>query len=141
MSRDILTIQDLDADSLDHILDLSALSEVGRPLAGQGVAMVFEKPSARTRNSTEMAVVQLGGHPIYIQKEEVGIGTRESAEDVARTLACYHALIAARVMDHAHLERMASAVDVPILNLLSDRHHPLQALADLLTVKQLVGRL
>ena len=141
MSRNILTIEDLDADSLDHILDLSALSEVGRPLAGQGVAMVFEKPSARTRNSTEMAVVQLGGHPIYIQKEEVGIGTRESAEDVARTLACYHALIAARVMDHGHLERMASAVDVPILNLLSDRHHPLQALADLLTVKQLVGRL
>ena len=141
MSRDIRTIEDLDADALDHILDLSALSEVGRPLAGQGVAMVFEKPSARTRNSTEMAVVQLGGHPIYIQKEEVGIGTRESAEDVARTLACYHALIAARVMDHNHLERMASAVDVPVLNLLSDSHHPLQALADLLTVKQLLGRL
>jgi ornithine carbamoyltransferase len=85
--------------------------------------------------------VQLGGHPVYIQKEEVGLGIRESAEDVARTLACYHALIAARVMDHSHLEHMAAAVDTPVLNMLSDRDHPLQALADLLTVKQLLGRI
>ena len=89
----------------------------------------------------EMAVVQLGGHPVYIQKEEVGLGTRESAEDVARTLACYHAVIAARVMDHRDLEAMAAATDKPLLNLLSDRAHPLQALADLLTVRQLLGRL
>src|SRR3546814_1744819 len=59
--------------------------------------LVFQKPSARTRNSMEMATVQLGGHPVYIQKEEVGLGTRESAEDVARTLACYHSITAARV--------------------------------------------
>ena len=88
-----------------------------------------------------MAAVQLGAHPVYIQKEEVGLGTRESAEDVARTLACYHAIIAARVMDHRDLVRMAAAVETPVLNLLSDRDHPLQALADLLTVKQLLGRL
>jgi ornithine carbamoyltransferase len=69
------------------------------------------------------------------------LGTRESAADVARTLACYHAIIAARVMDHRDLEAMAGAVDVPMLNLLSDRDHPLQALADLLTVRQLLGRL
>jgi ornithine carbamoyltransferase len=88
----------------------------------------------------EMAVVQLGGHPVYIQKDEVGLGTRESAEDVARTLACYHALIAARVMDHKDLAAMAAPTKTPVLNLLSDRAHPLQALADLLTVKQLLGR-
>jgi ornithine carbamoyltransferase len=88
-----------------------------------------------------MAVVQLGGHPVYIQKEEVGLGTRETAEDVARTLACFHGLIAARVFDHGNLERMAAATDVPVLNMLSDRSHPLQALADLLTVKQLRGSL
>ena len=70
---------------------MSERADLGRPLAGKGVALVFQKPSARTRNSTEMAVVQLGGHPVYIQKDEVGIDTRESAEDVARTLACYHA--------------------------------------------------
>ena len=89
----------------------------------------------------EMAVVQLGGHPVYIQKDEVGLGTRESAEDVARTLACYHAIIAARVMDHRDLDAMAAATDTPVLNMLSDTDHPLQALADLLTVKQLLGRL
>jgi ornithine carbamoyltransferase len=89
----------------------------------------------------EIATIQLGGHPVCIQKEEVGLGTRESAEDVARTLACYHSVIAARVMDHKDLEAMAAATDKPLLNMLSDRAHPLQALADLLTVSQLLGRL
>ncbi|HMC91837.1 MAG TPA: ornithine carbamoyltransferase [Allosphingosinicella sp.] len=95
----------------------------------------------RTRNSMEMAVVQLGGHPVYIQKDEVGLGIRETAEDVARTLACFHEVVAARVMDHRDLEKMAAVSPRPILNMLSDRDHPLQALADLLTVKQLRGRI
>ena len=137
----LLTIKDLGAAAVRQILDLSQSDRLGQPLAGKGVALLFEKPSARTRNSTEMAVVQLGGHPIYIQGHEVGVGERESAEDVARTLACYHQLIAARVKRHELLEDMAAATDTPILNLLSDRHHPLQALADLLTVQQLNGRL
>jgi len=141
VSRDLLTIDALDRESLGRILDLSTGDAPGRPLLGKGVALVFQKPSARTRNSMEMAVVQLGGHPVYIQKDEVGLGTRESAEDVARTLACYHKLIAARVMDHRHLDQLAAAVDVPVLNMLSDSDHPLQALADLLTVKQLRGTL
>ena len=97
-----------------EILALSERTDLGRPLAGKGVALVFQKPSARTRNSMEMAVVQLGGHPVYIQKDEVGLGTRESAEDVARTLACYHAVIAARVMDHRDLDAMAAATDKPV---------------------------
>jgi ornithine carbamoyltransferase len=137
----LLTIAELGAEGLDDILALSELPDLGLPLAGKGVALVFQKPSARTRNSMEMAVVQLGGHPVYIQKEEVGLGTRETPEDVARTLACYHAIIAARVMDHRDLEAMAAATAKPLLNMLSDRAHPLQALADLLTVKQLFGRL
>lgn len=140
MSR-LLGIGDLSGDSLTEILALSEASDLGAPLAEQGVALLFQKPSARTRNSMEMAVVQLGGHPVYIQREEVGLGTRETAADVARTLACYHRLIAARVTDHGDLEAMASATDKPLLNLLSDREHPLQALADLLTVKQLLGRI
>ena len=138
---DLLSIADLPDGAFAEILALSERADLGRPLEGKGVALVFQKPSARTRNSTEMAAVQLGAHPVYIQKEEVGLGTRESAEDVARTLACYHAIIAARVMDHGDLVRMAAAVATPILNLLSDRDHPLQALADLLTVRQLLGRL
>lgn len=138
---DLLSIAELPTGAFAEILDLSERTDLGAPLAGRGVAMVFQKPSARTRNSTEMAAVQLGAHPVYIQKEEVGLGTRETPEDVARTLACYHAIIAARVMDHRDLVAMADAVETPVLNLLSDRDHPLQALADLLTVKQLLGRL
>ena len=138
---DLLSIAELPEGAFAESLALSERADLDRPLAGKGVALVFEKPSARTRNSSEMAVVQLGGHPVYIQKAEVGIDTRESAEDVARTLACYHSIIAARVMDHRHLLRMADAVETPVANLLSDSDHPFQALADLLTVKQLLGRL
>jgi ornithine carbamoyltransferase len=137
----LLSVNDLSGEALQEILALSETKDLGTPLAGQGVALVFEKPSARTRNSMEMAVVQLGGHPVYIQGEEIGIGSRETPEDVARTLACYHSVIAARVKDHRLLQAMASATDNPVLNMLSDTDHPLQALADLLTIKQLLGRL
>lgn len=138
--RDLISIADLSRGDLERILADSE-RDLGRPLDGRGVALVFQKPSARTRNSMEMAVVQLGGHPVAIQKEELGLGTRESAEDVARTLACYHAVIAARVADHRDLEAMAAAVETPVLNMLSDTDHPLQALADLLTIRELLGRL
>lgn len=141
VTRDLLTIADLGPEGVGEILALSERTDLGRPLAGKGAALVFQKPSARTRNSTELAVVQLGGHPVYIQKDEVGLDTRETAEDVARTLACYHAVIAARVMDHSDLVRMADAVSIPVVNLLSDKDHPLQALADILTMKQLLGTL
>ena len=139
--RHLLSIGDLGRQGLEEILALSESAHLGRPLAGKGVALLFQKPSARTRNSMEMAVVQLGGHPVYIQKEEVGLGTRETAEDVVRTLACYHEIVAARVMDHRDLELMAAASPKPVLNMLSDTAHPLQALADLLTVRQLRGTL
>jgi ornithine carbamoyltransferase len=140
MTTHLLDISGLGREGLDRILALAEAADLGRPLAGKGVALVFQKPSARTRNSMEMATVQLGGHPVYIQKDEVGLGTRESAEDVARTLACFHEVLAARVIDHGDLLAMAAVSPKPVLNLLSDRSHPLQALADLLTVKQLLGR-
>ena len=88
-----------------------------------------------------MAAAQLGGHPVYLQPNELGIGERESVEDVTRTLACYHAIIAARVFDHGLLEQMAAVNAAPVLNMLSATDHPLQALADLLTIKQLMGRI
>jgi ornithine carbamoyltransferase len=134
----LLAIRDFEAADLQRILELS-LAPPARALEGQGVALYFEKPSARTRNSMEMAVVQLGGHPVYLQAQELGIGTRETVEDVTRTLACYHRLIAARVFDHGVLERMAAVSPVPVLNMLSASDHPLQALADLLTIEQLAG--
>ncbi len=136
----LLAVTDLGAEGVKAVLNL-AQGDSGRPLAGKGAALVFQHPSARTRNSMEMAVHQLGGHPVYITDAEVGIGTRESPEDVARTLACYHGLIAARVRDHALLRGMAAASPVPVVNMLSDAEHPLQALADLLTVQQARGRL
>jgi len=141
-----LEVDDLDPARLAALLDRAAAwkldaASVPPVLQGQGVALLFEKPSARTRTSTEMAVFTLGGHPVYIRPEEVGIGTRESVEDVARTLASYCTILAARVFDHAMLELMAAVVEVPIVNLLSDRAHPCQALADLLTLREVAGNL
>lgn len=103
------------------------------------MALLFEKPSARTRNSMEMAVVQLGGHPVTIRPDEVGLDTRETVEDVTRTLCCYHAAIGARVFEHSKLERMTAVSSVPVVNMLSDEAHPLQALADLLTMADEFG--
>jgi ornithine carbamoyltransferase len=139
MVRHLLEVDDLTADELRTVLDLAEDADPEPALAGKGVALLFEKPSARTRNSMEMAVVQLGGHPVSVRGDEVGIDRRESAEDVARTLACYHAAIGARVFSHRVLERMAEVSPVPVVNLLSDEAHPLQALADLLTLRQAWG--
>jgi len=138
--KHLLSIEDLTAADLAAIL---ALSEQAPPrvLQDKGVALYFEKPSARTRNSMELATAQLGGHPVYLQPAELGIGSRESVADVTRTLACYHAIIAARVFDHGLLEEMAAVNAAPVLNMLSATDHPLQAVADLLTIKQLLGRI
>jgi ornithine carbamoyltransferase len=138
--KHLLSIRDLTAVDLQTILALSE-QPAQRVLDGKGVALYFEKPSSRTRNSMELAVAQLGGHPVYLQPAELGIGSRESVADITRTLACYHAIIAARVFDHALLGDMAAVNAAPVLNMLSATDHPLQALADLLTIKQLLGRL
>ncbi len=138
MTRHLLEVDDLSPAELAEVLERCA-AEPERVLDGRGAALIFEKPSNRTRNSTEMAVVALGGHPIYLKPDEVDIDGRESAEDVARTLALYHSVIAARVFDHRVLERMSAAVDIPVVNLLSDLSHPLQAIADLLTIRAEFG--
>ena len=135
MTRRLLDIDDITPAELSRVLDLAAETDPPPVLAGRGVALVFEKPSARTRSSTEMAAVHLGAHPVYIGGPEVGFDVRESVEDIARTLACYHSLIGARVFWHSTLERMAAVSAVPVVNLLSDTAHPLQALADMLTLR------
>ena len=148
VTRHFLDVDDLSEEELEEVLALSAVAPVvlGSVLAGRGAALVFEKPSARTRSSTELAVTALGGHPVYIQGGEVGFDSRETVEDVARTLACYHSVLCARVFQHGTLRRMTAALDaqgasVPVVNLLSDIAHPCQALADLLTMQELFGRL
>jgi ornithine carbamoyltransferase len=139
--RHLLDIDDLTPDELVELLDRAERTTLPASLDKQGVALIFEKPSARTRNATEMAVVQLGGHPLTIRGDEIGMDSRESVEDVTRTLAGYHAIIAARVFAHATLERMVAVSAVPIVNLLSERAHPMQALADMLTLRQELGSL
>ena len=140
-TRHLLEVDDLSTDEFSRILDLSEVDELPKLLEGRGAALLFEKPSARTRHSTEMAVVQLGGHPIYVRPDEVGIDTRESAEDLGRLLSGYTSVIGARVFEHDKIERLAASASVPVVNLLSDDAHPVQALADLLTVRQEFGRL
>ena len=137
--RHFLEIDDLEVEELQLVLQLSVATKPPRVLDRQGVALIFEKPSGRTRNSMEMAVVQLGGLPMYIKPDELGIDSRETAEDVVRVMAGYHRILAARVFDHGRLERMAAANAMPIVNLLSDLAHPMQALADLLTIEQEIG--
>lgn len=139
--RHFLDIDDLQPGELARILDLAGDPDPPPVLAGRGVSLLFEKPSARTRSATEMAVVQLGGHPTYIGAAEVGLDQRESTEDVTRTLACYNAVIGARVFAHSTVERMAAVSAVPVVNLLSDAAHPTQAVADLLTVRDALGPL
>jgi ornithine carbamoyltransferase len=139
--RHFLELDRIGESDLLDLLDLCDPARAVPVLAGRGVALVFEKPSNRTRNASEMAVVGLGGHPISIRGEEVGLGVRESVEDVTRVLARYHALIGARVFHHSHLEAMAAVDEVPIVNLLSDLAHPTQIVADLLTLRERWGSL
>lgn len=139
----LLDITDLGPDGVRAVLDLSTrpIKKLGRPLDGQGVALIFEKPSNRTRQSMEVAVVQLGGHPVYTRGEEIGFDVREPVEDVARILSGYHGLVAARVFRHETCVRLSEASSVPVVNMLSDHSHPLQALADALTMLQEFGSL
>ena len=140
MVRHVLEIDELSPPEIHRILEYSE-QEYSKSLDGKGAALLFEKPSNRTRNSMEMAVVQLGGHPVTIRPDELGIGKRESTGDIARTLSCYHDLIGARVFDHATVQELANHSSVPVINMLSDEAHPLQALADVLTIRQEFGKL
>jgi ornithine carbamoyltransferase len=139
--RHLLDVTDLDAGELEAVLDLAEAPSLPPVLHHKGVALIFEKPSNRTRQSMELAVAQLGGHPVYTRGDEVGFDTREPVEDVARIMAGFHAVLAARVFEHEVLVRMAAVSDVPVVNLLSERSHPLQALADVLTMRQSLGPL
>jgi ornithine carbamoyltransferase len=138
---DFLSVADLSADELAAVLARAAAvkqdpgSVAGRH-AGLKVGLFFEKPSARTRISTEVATADLGAVPIVLRQDEIGLGRREATEDVARVLDRYLDLIAFRVFSHAALVTVAEYAEVPVVNLLSDLEHPCQALADLQTVAE-----
>jgi ornithine carbamoyltransferase len=139
--RHFLEIDDISPAELDEVLRRADSPTGERPLARRTVGLYFEKPSLRTRHSCEVAVVQLGGHPVTFRRDEVGSGEREPVADIARVLSGYHAALGGRVFHHGLLEDLAAAATIPVVNLLSDRGHPCQALADLLTMRQRLGDL
>jgi ornithine carbamoyltransferase len=145
MVTDFLSITDVTAQGLTQVLDNADNFRQGHgsgtPLKGKNVAMLFEKPSLRTKVSFDTGIHDLGGHAVYLGQDEVGLGGRESVEDVAKVLGRYVSIIVARVFTHETLERMANATSVPVVNALSDYEHPCQAVADLLTIRQHHGRL
>lgn len=143
-----LNTLDLSADELNDLLDKAIFLKQelrtggNRPvLAGKTLAMVFMKPSLRTRVSFEMGMQQLGGHAIYLGPSEISMGKRESIADVARVLGGYVQGIMARVFEHEHVLELAKWSPVPVINGLSDYNHPCQALADVLTIKERFGKL
>ncbi len=142
--KDLLSIGDLAPDDAWRIINSAVEMKrqgISSSLAGQTLALVFEKPSLRTRVSFDVAMHQLGGHTIYLPQSEVGLGGRESIPDVARTLSRYVNIIAARTFSHATLELLAEHATVPVINALSDKEHPCQALADLLTIYEKKAKL
>jgi ornithine carbamoyltransferase len=141
VTRHVLEIDDLSAADIERVLDLAADPVHPPVLAGRTVGLYFEKQSLRTRHSCETAVAQLGGHPVTFRQDEVGGGSREPLADIARVLSGYHAALGGRVYDHGMLEELATSSTVPVINLLSDLGHPCQALADLLTMREVFGEL
>ncbi len=146
--KDFLSLADLSPDQLRGLLDLAAglrssgtASDRPQPLAGRTLAMLFAKPSLRTRVSFEVGMRRLGGDALYLSPAEIGLGSRESAADIARVLSRYADVIMARVFAHADIEELARFASVPVINGLSDHNHPCQGLADLLTIRDAYGDL
>ncbi|MFC2021672.1 ornithine carbamoyltransferase [Chloroflexota bacterium] len=142
--KDLLSISDLSGDDIKSLMS-DAIDTKARGwsslLDGKILALIFEKPSLRTRVSFEVAMRQLGGQSIYLSPAEVGLGERESISDVARVLSRYVDAIVARTFSHQTLELLAGYSRVPVINALSDLEHPCQALADLLTIYEKKGEL
>lgn len=148
MKRSFLAITDFTTDEIHDIFrlaqELKQKTKNGEKhplLAGRTLAMVFQKPSARTRVSFEVGMFQLGGHALYLAPADIGLGKRESVADVARVLSRYNDGIMARVFSHAHVEELAANATVPVINGLSDLLHPCQVMGDMLTVLEHFGRL
>jgi ornithine carbamoyltransferase len=144
MKKDLLSITDLRRKEIEGLIEQARRMKHDKPaslLSGKTLALLFEKPSLRTRVSFEMAMYQLGGHSIYLSPEEVGLGRRESVADVARVLSRYVDGMAARTFSHETLRILAGRSSVPVINALSDLEHPCQALSDLLTIYEEKGKL
>ncbi|MEN6570454.1 MAG: ornithine carbamoyltransferase [Anaerolineaceae bacterium] len=148
MKKDFLAVSDFTPEALQEMLDLAValkkehFTSGNQPLfKGKVLAMVFQKPSLRTRMSFDMAMRHMGGDALYISPAEIGLGQRESIADVARVMSGYVQVIMARVFEHAHVLELAKWASVPVINGLSDYNHPCQAMADALTIIEKFGSL
>lgn len=146
--KDFLSITDHSTDTLQELLDLAVKLKDewkaggNKPiLKNKVLAMIFQKPSLRTRVSFDMAMRHLGGDALYLSPAEIGLGKRESVADVARVVSGYVDVIMARVFAHTHVEELAEWASIPVINGLSDYNHPCQALADALTIQEEFGNL
>ena len=142
MRKDLLSISDLNRREIEHLIEEGLrVKQAGTPplLSGRTLALLFEKPSLRTKVSFDLAMYQLGGHSIYLSPEEVGLGKREQVNDVARVLSRYVDGIAVRTFTQQTLRALAAHSSVPVINALSDLEHPCQALSDLLTIYEKKG--
>ena len=151
--KGITKISDLSVKELNSIIEMADRFRVGRsqgisedlPLAGRFVALVFEKPSLRTKVSFEVATVALGGHPIFLSSEQIfasggNQAGRESVPDIGRNIERFCDVIIARVFRHETIALLSAAVKVPVINALCDQHHPCQAIADVVTMEQFSAR-
>jgi len=146
VERDYLSVDDLSPEELAGVLDLSGKvkahpGDVADALRRKSVAMIFEKPSTRTRVSFEVAIASTGAHPVVLSSQELQLGRGETIEDTGRVLSRYVDAIVLRTFEQERLELIASAASVPVVNALSDFEHPCQCLADLLTIREIKGEL
>ncbi len=147
MKRDFLCLADFERAELEAMLDLAVKlkrdlksGNAETPLRGRSLAMIFEKPSLRTRVTFEVGMTQLGGYPVYLQPSDIRLGERETVADIARNLDRWVDLIMARTFAHSTLEELARYASVPVINGLSDLYHPCQVLADCLTLLEKRGK-
>ena len=146
MKKDLLSIQGISAKEIIGILDLACdvkanSAKYSDALKSKAIGLIFQKPSNRTRVSFEIGMFQLGGHTIYLGSSEIGMGGRESVKDVACVLSRYLNGIVARTYKHEVVEELAKYASIPIINGLSDRAHPCQALGDIFTIREKFGKL
>jgi ornithine carbamoyltransferase len=141
--RDLLSIADLGRDEIAEVLDVAARAkageDLGRPLDGRTLALIFQRPSNRTRVSFEVAINRLGGHPIALFGDEIRLGERETASDIARILDRYADGVIARLVSQRDLVAIAGAVRGPVVSAMTDAEHPCQLLADLMTLREVTG--
>jgi len=148
MKRDFLHITDFETNEITETLDLAIEikaklknNENYKPFKDQSLAMIFAKPSARTRVSFETGFFRLGGHALYLGPKDIGIGKREAVKDISRVLSGYNDMIMARLFDHKHMIELAKYASIPVINGLTDFNHPCQIMADILTVYEKKGNL